>query len=157
MIELEIDDLHLCPLCGCAVRKPEMIQIVGNGAFAMLAHKDCADRDSARPTKPQAPEWVDGLPPKGADLEYDTSFGNWCPAKCIARGHDHDDAVAVIQTTNRMFIVSDTDKVRLRRTKEQRERDELAVTMWSCIGGGKARAYEIADEVIAAGWRKGGQ
>lgn len=97
-----------------------------------------------RPAK--LPAWNgEGCPPVGCDLECDTGFQNWCPAKCIALGRDHGDTVAIIQTTNRVFIVSGPGRMRPFRTKEQRVRDELIRILNE---SSMAKVGDMADAVL---------
>lgn len=108
--------------------------------------------------EPRQVEWGgEGWPPVDCKLEYNTAFGNWVPAKCIAIGHDRHEKHAVIQTTNRLYLEDKADKMRPIRTKEQREREELK----EIISGERDNCFphqpsskRLADAIIASGWRK---
>jgi hypothetical protein len=104
-------------------------------------------------------EWDGDLPPEGADCEYGTGFGKWSPAKCIARGHDQSEDAAVIQTANRMYIVSKTDIHNLRGPYRQRQRDELISEIKADLDALNVKhannlAAGLAIGMINRGWRK---
>lgn len=102
--------------------------------------------------RPTNPEWVDGLPPVGRLVEGFINYGastKW--RKCEVLKHANGEAA--VYAENRFLAWC--KEFRPIQTPEQRRREELALTAWSCVGGGKAWAFNVADAIIAAGWRKG--
>lgn len=103
----------------------------------------------AEDTKPQAPEW---------DGEPDAYL---CPAGCGCLWRDNgDETMSLYGPRSQSCEVCEPlplDRlvpVKKLRTKEQRERDELIAV----LGGNwlNSDMDQLADAIIAAGWRKGG-
>lgn len=152
MTELEIDDIHLCPICNGAVRKSQTVEIVGNGAFAMLAHLDCATDFRLRPKAPEV-EWDKDLPDIGAEKQYYNSEMNEV-RECTVIAHRHGCAVVEDQDGQTYEAVPPNSFI---RTKEQRQRDALEKLLDSnrfVRGGFSSRPDVVADAIIDAGWKK---
>lgn len=112
---------------------------------------------ASRPTK-QSQEWNgEGLPPVGStqrDCELVGIHGDVEQFEVVA--HRNGAAIVYVPLDDNggdAFPAIPCD-FRPLRTKEQRERDELAVTIWSAIGCVKSDSYKVADAIIAAGWHK---
>lgn len=109
-----------------------------------------------RPAKPQGTEWVDGLPPVGWEGEY-TKPSGFVGKKCVWRWCvvvAHDCGGALVRTDKGRYHLLTVPEYEFRSTATQaeRERDELVKTVGLHLAGDP---QEIADAIIAAGWRKG--
>jgi hypothetical protein len=75
-----------------------------------------------RPAKPASPEWDGiGLPPVGCECKV-AHHGHWIPAKIIAHGEDHGEAVAFCQTEY-LPLIGDATQFRPIRTQAERDRE----------------------------------
>lgn len=121
----------------------------------------------ARPTKPAAPEWDgEGLPPVGCECEYRIGGGEteWypCTVKYVLAGDPDPDADgwrAVVwcpRLEKDQLAHLPRFQFRPLRTKEQREAYELANCINSQVCMGWEKTLQVAEYVVAAGWRKAG-
>lgn len=101
----------------------------------------------------------EGLPPAGADVEIECSpgSGRWVSAKVTAHGVDHGHDAAIVQTENRIFILSEQHlrQLRPRRTPEEVEREELEDLIYRGVSSGW-NAATVAKHLLAKGYRKQG-
>lgn len=118
-------------------------------ANAMMARHDFD-------AKPEAKDWDgEGLPPVGCKCEYSLKGddGPWFKCEIISHNrlvircpHLQDDSDNGLQVVDRKVVF------RPMRTQAERDRDELVKTVGLHLAGDP---QEIADAIIAAGWRKG--
>ena len=105
--------------------------------------------------QPAVPEWDgEGLPPVGCECEVKCA-GYWVRAKVV-----HVTAIGSVvcemtdEFRGKVRVNHNQDYFRPLRTREQRERDELAEFLGQCVEMRKTFG-QMAEEIIAAGWRKG--
>ena len=109
------------------------------------------------PIEPAAPEWDgSGLPPVGCDCKI-ARHGHWIPAKIIAHGEDHGEAVAFCQTEF-LPLIGDATQFRPIRAQAERDREDLKVDLMKTLFDGM-NAGQVADAILSKFdiVRKGGE
>lgn len=134
------------------------------GVDALVHYKDPSwaydtipARAISRPTKPAAPEWGGkGVPPVGCECEVRVSGDYWTKALVVGLDEEGGIPAAVCRVLDSYYAFS-SKCTRPLRTKEQRERDDLAKFLTDFFFDDVSetlRPEDIADAIIAAGYRK---
>ena len=158
MIELKepIDTVSLCPVCDCAIRKLEAIDIVGCGSFVYMVHENCIKR----PTKPAAPEWDgEGLPPVGCECEYrpDPKHDFW--DKCAYLAHFDGEHFVIVLEAGDVDRMSDRVSAhqRFRPIRTQAEREDLIAAADAVLSRAVEDDQPMAQALYDAGMLRKGE
>ena len=140
MSDIDVDEIHLCPLCSRAVRTNETISIVNNGSFTMLAHEAC---EKARSTKQ---EWGGtGLPPVGVECEALFMHGastRWRKCKVLMHG-ERECAVFVPEIS----ALGWCNTFRPLKSQHEHQRDELRQLLCGAL---RQLRHNSSDGFVAA-------